>query len=85
MLKEIKEKVERTVTHQFYYCDICNKKLKTYCDDVDKVQIEVLEDYYNYPECGGKKGYAFDFCKECFERDILPHIKVKPREFKTEW
>ena len=70
MRKEIERKVERTETYTQYYCDICNKRLEKYFDDKDKVEIEVVTEYSNYPEGGYKKGYAFDFCKECFETFI---------------
>ena len=85
MKKETKKKVERTETYVTYHCDICKKQLEKYFDDKDKVEIEVVTEYSNYPEGGYKKGYAFDFCRECFERDVLPHIKVKPREIDIDW
>lgn len=85
MKKEIEKKVETINTHVSYYCDICGKELEDRGENINIVQIEVIQEYHSYPECGWKKGYAFDFCRECFERDIFPHIKAEHRPVDIEW
>jgi len=84
--KESYEKLE-TYTRETLFCDICKKELGRNNSGNQEVTIEYIEDCYIYPIDGFKRGIAFDFCPDCFKKEILPLLKSKatPREVEYDW
>lgn len=48
-----------------------------------------VTDCYNFGDCGGTTGEAYDICKDCYENKIKPLLEkelgLKPRVVKYDW
>lgn len=88
MLKIEKYEKMQEYKKEHYYCDICKKEIKGY-DRKETITIEYLEEYVNFGTDGGyENGLAWDFCKKCFKKEILPFLKEKiseGREIDIDW
>lgn len=86
---EEEKEVTYVETDVKYYCDVCNNRIvEKYDYDEDKdaklrVEIRLPKEYYGDYDGGYEKGYVYDICVDCFEKEIKPLIdsKIKPTRY----
>jgi hypothetical protein len=58
-------------------CDVCGKDVDSGLDFYQKSEVDISYECGEiYPEGGNTKVTSFDLCGECFEKKLVPFLKL---------